>query len=322
MKAIVQDTYGSTEVLDLRETDRPVPGDTEVLVRVRAASVNASDWYMMAGLPYVVRLGFGLPRPKEKRRGHDLAGEVEAIGDRVTRFAPGDLVFGAGHGAFAEYAVVNEEKLCAKPAGVSFAQAAAVPVAGLTALQGLRDHGDLQSGQRVLVVGASGGVGSFAVQIARAFGAHVTGVCSAANVELVATLGAERVVDYTRDDFTDTDERYDLLLDIRGTRPLSRCLRLLERGGTYVLAGGPRGRWVGPLVPVFKLLPSKPFVRHRLRNYVANINRDDLSVMADLMARDQVTPAIDRTYPLGEVPEAIRYWETGHVRGKIIISCP
>jgi NADPH:quinone reductase-like Zn-dependent oxidoreductase len=321
MKAIVQDTYGSADVLELRDIDTPVAGDTQVLVRIHAASINASDWYMMAGLPYLVRLGFGVPTPKIKVRGHDLAEEVVAVGSQVTRFQPGDLVFGATNGAFGEYACAPEDKLTAKPASVTFAQAAAVPVAALTALQGLRDHGNLQSGQRVLVIGASGGVGSFAVQIAKALGAEVTGVCSTTNVELVSSIGADRVIDYMREDFTDTDRRYDLLLDIRGTRPLSKCLRLLDPGGNYVLAGGPRGRWIGPLAAVFKLLVSKPFVGPRLRNFVANINREDLSTLSDLMTSGKVTPAIDRTYPLGEVPDAIRYWETGHVRGKVVIDC-
>jgi len=321
MKAIVHDRYGSADVLELRDIDTPVPGDTGVLVQVRVASVNASDWYMMAGLPYVVRLGFGVPRPTRRVRGHDLAGEVQAVGAEVTRFRPGDLVFGAAHGSFAEYACTDQEKLAALPDGVTLEQAATVPVAGLTALQALRDHGTLRRGQRVLVVGASGGVGSFAVQIAKAYGAAVTGVCSTTNVDLVASLGADQVIDYTRDDFTDTEERYDLLVDIRGTRPLSRCLRILSPGGTYVLAGGPRGRWIGPLVPVFKLLLSKPFVSHPLRNFVANINRGDLAVLSELMASGKVTPAIDRAYPLAEVPDAIRYWETGHVRGKVLITC-
>lgn len=275
----------------------------------------------MAGLPYVVRLGFGIPKPKVRVRGHDLAGKVVAIGSQVTRFQPGDLVFGATNEALGEYACAPEEKLTAKPSGVTFEQAAAVPVAALTALQALRDHGKLQSGQRVLVIDASGGVGSFAVQIAKALGADVTGVCSTTNVELVTSIGADRVIDYAHEDFTDTDRRYDLLLDIRRTRPLSRCLRLLDPGGTYVLAGGPRGRWVGPLVPVFKLLVSKPFVGPRLCNFVANINREDLSTLSELMTSGKVTPAIDRTYPLSEVPDAIRYWEAGHVRGKVVIDC-
>ncbi len=320
MQAIVHDTYGSPDVLELRDIDRPVAGDTQVLVRVHAASVNAGDWHMMSGLPYVVRLAFGVPRPRQKIRGHDVAGEVEAVGSRVTRFRPGDRVFGGCNGAFGEYACAEEEKLWPMPANVTFEQAAAVPVAGLTALQALRDHGRLQPGQRVLVTGASGGVGSFAVQIAKSFGADVTGVCSTTNVELVESIGAVRVIDYTRDDFTDTDQRYDLLLDIRGTRPLSRCLRTLNPSGTYVLAGGPRGRWIGPLAPVFKLLVAKPFVGHPIRNFVANINREDLSVLSDLMASGKVTPAIDRTYPLSQVPDAIRYWETGQVRGKVVIS--
>jgi NADPH:quinone reductase-like Zn-dependent oxidoreductase len=321
MQAIVHDTYGPADVLELRDIDTPVPGDTKVLVRVRAASVNASDWYMMAGLPYVVRLGFGFPRPKNRTRGHDIAGEVEAVGSRVTRFQPGDQVFGACQGAFAEYACAPQDMLVPKPAGITFEQAATVPVAGLTALQALRDHGKLQPGQRVLVTGASGGVGSFAVQIAKSFGADVTGVCSTTNVELVTSIGADRVIDYAEDDFTDTDQRYDLLLDIRGTQALSRCLRLLTPNGTYVLVGGPRGRWVGPLVPLFKMLLLKPFSRHKLRNFVANINREDLSVLSELITAGEVTPAIDRTYPLSQVPDALRYWEAGHVRGKVVITC-
>ena len=261
-------------------------GDTQVLVRIRAASFNASDWYMVAGLPYVVRLAFGVPRPKGRVRGHDLAGEVTAVGSQVTRSQPGDLVFGATNGAFGEYACAPEEKLTVKPASVTFEQAAAVPVAALTALQGLRDHGDLQPGQRVLAIEASGGVGSFAVKIAKTFGAEVTGICCTTNVELVSSIGADRVIDHMREDFTDTGRRYDLLLDIRGTRPLSRRLRLLYPGGTYVLAGGPRGHWIGPLAPV-KLLVSKPFVGPRLCNLVANINPEDLSTLSGLMTSEK-----------------------------------
>jgi NADPH:quinone reductase-like Zn-dependent oxidoreductase len=229
-----------------------------------------------------------MTRPRDRALGNDLAGEVEAVVSQVTRFQPGDAVFGACKGAFGEYACTSEEKLTPKPASVTFEQAAAVPVAALTALQPLRDHGRIQSGQRVLVIGASGGVWSFAVQIAKSFGAEVTGVCSTTNVELVTSIGADRVIDYIRHRFTEL---------------------------------GPRGCWIGPLAPVFRLLAAKPFVGHRLCNFVANINRQGLATLSDLMTSGQVTPAIDRTYPLAEVPDAIRYWETGHVRGKVVIMC-
>ena len=321
MKAIVHDTYGSADVLELRDIDTPAPGAGEVLVRIQKAALNASDWYMMAGLPYVVRLAFGVPGPRSRIRGHDFAGEVVDVGDGVERFRPGDLAFGGTSGSFAEFATVGEDTLAVLPADVSTEAAAATPVAGLTALQGLRDHGRLQSGERVLVVGASGGVGSFAVQIARALGASVTGVCGPSNVDLVESLGADRVIDYSREDFTDTTERFDVLLDIRATQPLGRCLRLLEPGGRYVLAGGPRGRWIGPLAASFKVLVARPFVGPSLHNFVAKVTRSDADALATLLADGQVVPAIDRTYPLAEVPDAMRYWETSSVRGKISIDC-
>ena len=319
MQAVVHDTYGSADVLEVREVDRPAVGEADVLVRVRAASVNASDWYTMAGLPYFVRLGSGLFRPRQRIRGFDLAGNVEAVGPQVTRFVPGDSVFGMAKGSFAEYVSGREDKLTPIPAGITFEQAAAVPVAGLTALQALRDHGQLRSGQRVLITGASGGVGSFAVQIAKSMGADVTGICGPSNVDLVRSLGADDVIDYSRADFVDTKRRFDLLFDIRATRPLRRCLRLLKPGGTYVLAGGPRGRWLGPLIPIFKVVVSKPFFRHRLRVVGADINSTDLTLLSELIVSGKVSPAIDRVYSLKEVPDAIRYWENEHVRGKLVI---
>lgn len=320
MRAIVNDRYGSAAALELRDIASPEAGDTEVLVRVRAASINAADWYLMAGLPYPLRLALGLRRPRRPVRGHDLAGKVEAVGSRVTALQPGDAVFGAGHGSFAEYVVVDAEKLAPKPDGISFEQAAAAPVAGLTALQALRDHAGVRPGQRVLITGAAGGVGSFAVQIAKAFGAAVTGVCSPTNVALVRSLGAERVIDASREDFTDDEGAYDHFLDLRAHRPLLRSLRVLGARGTYVLGGAPRGRWIGPLVPGAKVLLARPLVRRSLRSFVARMHRKDLVVLAELMASKSVVPAIDRTYPLSAVPEAMRYWETSHVGGKIVIT--
>lgn len=321
MQAIVQDSYGSAGVLELRDTAKPACGETEVRVRVRAASFNAGDWYMMTGLPYLLRMGFGIRAPREKVPGNDVAGEVESVGRKVTRFRPGDSVFGACRGAFAEYACAEEKNLSAKPASVTFEQAAAVPVAGLTALQALRDQGRLQAGQRVLITGAAGGVGSFAVQLAKSFGAEVTGVCSAAAVDLVRSIGADHVVDYTRDDLASSGRRFDLMLDIRATWPLSACRRLLEPEGAYVLVGAPRGgRWLGPLIPTLKVIASKPATRRRLRFFVAGVNREDLSFLGELMTSGKVEPVIDRTFPLSQLPQAVRHWEAGHVRGKVVIT--
>lgn len=292
-----------------------------MLLRVRAASFNAGDWYMMTGLPYLLRIGFGIRAPRETVPGADVAGVVESVGGKVTRFRPGDSVFGACRGAFAEYACAEEKNLSAKPGNVTFEQAAAVPVAGLTALQALRDQGRVQAGQRVLITGAAGGVGSFAVQLAKSFGAEVTAVCRAASADLVLSMGADQVMDYGRNDFATSGRRFDLMLDIRATWPLSACRRLLEPGGTYVLVGAPRGgRWLGPLIPTLRVMASKPVARRRLRFFVANVNREDLSLLAELMTSGTLGPVVDRTFPLSELPQAIRHWETGRVRGKVVVT--
>jgi NADPH:quinone reductase-like Zn-dependent oxidoreductase len=323
MKAVVQGTYGAADVLELREIDQPVPKDNEVLVRVHAAGVDPGVWHLMTGRPYLVRvMGYGLRTPKVGVRGRDVAGRVEAVGTNVTRFHPGDQVFGIGEGSFAEYVCARADKLVPKPANLSFEQAAAVPISGLTALQALRDTGKVQPGQQVLIIGAAGGVGSFAVQLAKAFGAEVTGVCSTTKAGLVRSLGAGEVIDYTREDFTDGARRWDLIVDTAGRRPLSQLRRALTRRGTLVIVGGEGGgRWLGGFdrmilrAPILSLL-----VRQRLRPLTSKERSEDLVVLKELIEAGKVTPVIDRTYPLSEVPEAIRYLEAGHARGKIVIG--
>ena len=323
MRAFVQDSYGPARVLELRDIRKPAFGESQVRLRVRAASFNAGDWYMMTGLPYLLRIGFGIRAPREKVPGNDVAGEVESVGKKVTRFRPGDAVFGTCQGAFAEYASADEKNLAVKPASVTFEEAAAVPVAGLTALQALRDQGRLQAGHRVLIAGAAGGVGSFAVQLARSFGAEVTGVCRPASADLVRSIGADHVLDYTRDDFAASERGFDLMLDIRATWPLSACRRVLEPDGTYVLVGAPRGgRLLGPLIPTLKVIASKAVVRHRLRFFVARVNSEDLSLLGELMQSGKLRPVIDSTYPLSRLPQAIQHWEAGRVRGKVVVTVP
>jgi NADPH:quinone reductase-like Zn-dependent oxidoreductase len=320
MRAIAQDGYGPPDVLELREVDVPTVGADEVLVRVRAAGANPADWHLMRGDPYVMRLQSGLSGPTPAVRGLDVAGVVESVGDGVTRFGPGDEVFGEADGTFAEYAAAGEDALAPKPAGLTFEEAAAVPVAGITALQGLRDTGGLRSEQSVLINGASGGVGTFAVQVAKAYGAAVTGVCSARNVGLVRSLGAEHVIDYTEEDFARSGERYDLVFDLVGNRSLSDLRRVLAPEGTLVLSGAAGGRWIGPLPTLATALVLSPFLRQRLRAFVASVNAADLADLAGLVEEGAVTPVIDRTYPLEETPEAIRYLEAGHARGKVVIT--
>lgn len=321
MKAIVCHRYGSPDVLELQEVDKPVVKDDEVLVRVKAASVNPLDWRLIRGLPYIIRMTEGLLRPKRKIWGVDLAGRVEAVGKNITQLRPGDEVFGARGGAFAEYVCVSENRLAQKPAGLTFEQAAAVPVAACTALQGLRDKGQIRPGQKVLINGASGGVGTFAVQIAKSFGAEVTGVCSTRNVDLVRSLGADHVIDYTQEDFTQSGQRYDLLLDNAGNRSLSDCRRVLVSNGILVMAGASgSGRWIGPLARFLKALLLKRFVSHKLVPFIARISKADLVVLKELIEAGKVTPVIDRRYPLSEVPDAIRYLEEGHARGKVVIT--
>ena len=321
MKAIVQDRYGSADVLRLRDIDRPELGNDDVLVRVLAAGVDPGVWHLMTGLPYLVRLGFGLRAPKTPVRGMDVAGRVEEVGENVTQFEVGDEVFGTCNGSFAEYARATEDKLALKPANLSFEQAAAVPVSACTALHALRDSGEVRAGQKVLIVGASGGVGTFAVQLAKAFGAQVTGVCSTTKLELVRSIGADQVIDYTRDDFSQMGQRYDLILDIAGNRSLSLLRSALTPEGTLVIVGGEGGGpWLGGTDRQIRALILSPFVRHNLRNFISVENKGDLLVLKELIESGKVTPVIDRTYPLREAPDAIRYLEDGHARGKVVIK--
>ena len=324
MKAIRYYTYGSPEVLKLEDTDMPAVHDEDVLIRVRAASVNPLDWHFMRGTPYIVRPQAGLLRPRESGLGVDLAGCVEAVGKRATKFAPGDEVFGslADLGSLAEYVSVHQDAVVlTKPANQTFEQAASVPVAAFTALQALRDQGHIQPGHKVLVNGAAGGVGTFTVQIARALGAEVTGVCSTGNMEMVASIGASQVIDYTKQDFTRTGQRYDLLIDIAGSRPFTTYRRVLAPRGIVVGVGGPnKGRWIGPMTRAVKALLLSPVISQKITFFLAKPNTDDLAFVRDLLRAGKVTPVIDRTYPLTETPEAIRYLEQGHARGKVVIT--
>lgn len=326
MKAIVQDRYGSPDVLELKEVDQPVAADNEVLVRVQAAAVNAYDWHMMRGDPYLARLMMGLGGPKTKIRGRDFAGRVEAVGKDVTRFSPGDEVYGDvgdANGAFAEFVCVPNDMVEPKPANLTFEQAAAIPLAGNTALKGLRDVGRVQPGQRVLINGASGGVGTFAVQIAKSLGAEVTGVCSTKNVDLVGSLGADHVIDYTQEDFTRNGVRYHVVFDLVGNRSLSDLRRALTPEGTLVLSGGGvsgGGALVGPIGLMAKGQALSPFVRQRLLGLSVLPNKDNLAALSELAASGKVAPVIDRTYPLSEVPDAIRYLEVEHARAKVVIT--
>jgi NADPH:quinone reductase-like Zn-dependent oxidoreductase len=322
MKAIVQDRYGSPDVLRLGEIDTPVVGDDEVLVRVHAAGLDQGVWHLMAGLPYPVRLaGFGLRAPKNPVRGYDVAGRVEAVGGSVTRFQPGDEVFGTCHGSFAEYASARADRLAPKPANLSFEQAAAVPISGYAALQAVRDQGKVRPGQRVLIIGAGGGVGTFAVQLAKAFGAEVTGVCSTTKTDLVRSIGADRVIDYTREDFADDPKRYDVILDIAGNRSLSHLRRALAPEGTLVIVGGEGGgRWLGGNDRQLRALVLSRFVRQTLGTWISTERKEDLEALHELLEAGKVTPVIDRTFPLSEVPEAIRYLRDGRARGKVVIT--
>ncbi|MEU4495651.1 NAD(P)-dependent alcohol dehydrogenase [Streptomyces sp. NPDC023998] len=323
MKAIVQDRYGSPDVLELREVDKPAVADHEVLVRVHAAAVNARDWHLVRGDPYLARLVLGVRRPKTKIRGTDFAGRVEAVGKDVTRFRPGDEVFGEADGAFAEYVSASDDVLEPKPANLTFEQAAVVPLAGNTALMGLRDLARVQPGQKVLVNGASGGVGTFAVQIAKSFGAEVTGVCSTRNMDLVRSIGADHVIDYTREDFTRSGRQYDVVLDLVGNRSLTECRRALTPAGTLVLSGGGTsegGSLVGPMGLILRGQALSRFVRHRLLVLTATPNKENLAALRELAESGEVAPVIDRTFPLSEVPEAIAYLEVEHARAKVVIT--
>ncbi len=325
MKAVVYTNYGSPDVLEIRDIKKPVPNDDQVLIKVRAASINPLDWHFMEGTPYIMRaIGVGLRKPKDPRLGVDYAGTVEAVGKNVTQFKPGDEVLGGKSGAFAEYVCARADRaIVLKPANITFKQAASVPIAAITALQGLRDKGKIQPGQKVLINGASGGVGTFAVQIAKSFGADVTGVCSTRNLDMVRSLGADHVIDYTKEDFTKNGQRYDLILDNVGTQPLSGFRRALQPKGICVMigGGGPNdGGLIGPLGRPVKALLLSPFISQKMGMLVAELNKKDLTILGDLMQSGKVTPVIDRTYPLSKIAEAIRYLEQGHARGKVVIT--
>lgn len=322
MKAVVYRCYGSPDVVKLEDIPKPIPADGRVLIKVRAASVNPLDWHYMRGKPYIMRPMVGFGAPDDIRLGVDFAGTVEAVGKAVKRFKPGDEVFGGADGAFAQYVDVRENgALALKPSNLTYEQAAAVPIAGITALQALRDKGHVQPGQTVLVNGASGGVGTFAVQIAKAFGAEVTGVCSSRNLGLVRSIGADHVIDYTREDFTRGSLRYDLIVDNVGTHSVSEYLHVLNPHGALVIVGGPNdGRWIGPLSASFKAMLVAPFVSQKLIFMLAKLDQQDLSVLRNLMQTGKLTPVIDRRYKLSETADAIRYVETGHARGKVIIA--
>jgi len=324
MRAIVYCDYGLTN-LKLENIEKPVPTDDQLLVRVRAASLNPYDWHFIEGTPYIMRLmGVGLRKPKDIRLGVDFAGTVEAVGKNVTQFKPGDEVFGGRGGAFAEYVCPRANRAVAlKPANITFEQAASVNIAGITALQGLRDKGKVRSGQKVLINGASGGVGTFSVQIAKFFGANVTGVCSTRNVDMVKSLGDDQVIDYTKEDFAKGSERYDVILDNVPNHSLSEIRRILTPTGKYVMigGGGPNdNRWIGPFGRVIYTLLLSPFVSQQMGMMLADANQKDLTILADLMQSGKVKPVIDRTYRLDQVAEAMRYLEQGHARGKVVIT--
>lgn len=322
MKAIVYRCYGSPDVLKFEEVAKPVPADNEVLVKVRAAAVNPLDWHYMRGEPYVMRLSSGLGAPSDIRMGVDFAGTVEAAGKDVTKFKVGDDVFGGKSGALAEYVTVREHRaIVHKPTNLSFEQAASVPVAAITALQGLRDIGQLKPGQKLLINGASGGVGTFAVQIAKVFGAEVTGVCSTRNVELVRSLGADHVIDYTRENFTAGTKRYDVILDNVGNHSLLDARRALKPHGIFIMVGGSsEDPWLGPMIQAIKASLLSPWVEEKFAMFLADLNQADLEVLAGMMERGKVTPVIDRRYSLSEAAAAIGYLEEGHARGKVIVS--
>ena len=321
MKAVVRDAYGSADVLRLGEVAKPVAGEGEVAVRVVAAGVDQGTWHVMAGMPYVMRVaGFGIRTPKNPLLGYDVAGRVEAVGANAGSFRPGDEVFGTCRGSFAEYTVARADRLAAKPGNVSFEQAAATPISGYAALQAVRDHGKVEAGQRVLVIGAGGGVGTFAVQIAKADGAEVTGVCGTAKTELVRSIGADHVIDYTEEDFADDSVRYDTILDIAGNKSLSELRRALTPRGTLVIVGAEdAGNWLG-IRRQLRAAALSPFVRQKLGFFISKERTQNLEELRRLLETGAVTPIVDRTFPLDEVPEAIRYLRAGRARGKIAIT--
>ena len=322
MRAAVHRCYGAAEVVRIETLARPVPSDRGVLIRLHAASVNPYDWHMMSGEPYVMRASSGWGAPNDVSLGMDFAGTVEAVGRQVTRFKPGDEVFGSGRGAFAQYLRIPEDgALALKPSNLSFAQAAAVPIAGFTALQALRDQAHLRPGQKALINGAGGGVGTFAVQIAKAMGAEVTAVTNGGSLALVRSIGADHVIDYNLLDFTLGPEKYDLILDLSGNHSLSDYRRVLAPEGVYVIAGNmSKGRWIGPLAALAKTLVVSKFVKHKMVFFLADLNPADLPVLADMLQTGRVKPVIDRQYPLEQIAQAIRYQETGHARGKVIVT--
>ena len=321
MKAIQRRCYGSPNVLSYEDVEKPVPGPDEILVKVKAAGVNPLDYHFMRGSPYMLRLMAGIGAPEDPRSGVDFAGVVESVGDNVSTFEPGDAVFGGANGAFAEYLTIPERyAVVKKPDNVSFEQAAGVAIAGVTALQALRDKGRLEAGQNVLINGASGGVGTFAVQIAKAMGATVSGVCSTRNVDMVTSLGADRVFDYKTEDYTRSDARFDLIVDMVGNHPPSTNVEVLESGGKLVLVGGPKGNWIAPFKRPLQAMVSGWFVDEEIVTLFAGMNKEDMQTLADMMESGAVVPVIDQTYTLEDVPEAIRYSESGRARGKIIVS--
>ena len=322
MQAIVYHRYGSPDVLELQEIPKPTPAEGQVLIRVHAASVNPYDWHFLRGTPRFIRLFIGMRRPKFPRLGADVAGVVEAVGAKVAPFKPGDAVFGTAKGSFAEYACAATSQLAVKPQEISFEQAACLPIAGITALQGVRDKGKVQTGQTVLINCAAGGVGTFAVQIAKSLGARVTGVCSTRNVELVRSIGADQVIDYTREDFARSAQHYDLLFDLVGNRSLADYLRAVEPRGTYISCGGggPDRSTMDLLAGLLQNAVRSRFVSQKMPGLLAKINREDLAILADLVQSGTVIPVVDRTYSLREIAEAVRHVESGHVRGKVVIA--
>lgn len=322
MQAIVYQRYGSPDVLELQEIPMPTPAQGQVLIRVHAASVNPYDWHFLRGCPSFIRLFTGLRRPKSPRLGADVAGTVDAVGPNVSQLKLGDAVFGTAKGSFAQYACAAEAQLAIKPGDISFDHAACLPIAGITALQGLRDKGKVQPGQTVLINGAAGGVGTLAVQIAKSFGAHVTGVCSTKNVDLVRSIGADDVVDYTREDFARSSRRYDVHFDLVGNRSLSECLRVIEPRGRYIACGGggPDRSTMDLLARLLQNSIRSRFVSQKMPGLLAKINRADLSFLADLVQADKVKAVVEHTYPLHQTAQAIRHVESGHARGKVIIA--
>ena len=322
MRAAIYNRYGPPDVVHITDVEEPAPKEHEALIKVRAASINPLDWHFMRGTPYFVRLMTGLRNPRVTRLGVDVAGQVQAVGRNVTEFRSGDEVFGTCRGALADYACASESALVMKPENVTFEQAASVPLAAFTALQGLRDKGQIQAGQKVLINGAAGGVGTFAVQIAKWFGADVTGVCSTRNLEMVRNIGADRVVDYTREDFTTSGQRYDLIFDLVGNHSLSAFRRVLKPRGIYIGAGGggPELHSLDVLASLIKTILLSMFVSEKLVSLLARANKKDLTTIYELIKGGTVTPVIDQRFPLSEVPEAIRYLEQGHARGKVVIT--